>query len=150
MLALSTVSGTTCMGSTSKWRPLMGRFESASPVVDVLPAPLLSLLFLLLNVNCTLQFVFCSLLLLLPLLLLLLLQVQRSGTRPFVLSRAFFAGSQRFGAIWTGDNFANWESLKVHWHYDGIALPLPLPLQRFANRHSGLFFSFARPPRQCC
>lgn len=24
--------------------------------------------------------------------------------RPFVLSRAFYAGSQRYGAIWTGDN----------------------------------------------
>lgn len=26
------------------------------------------------------------------------------GDRPFVLSRAFFAGTQRIGAIWTGDN----------------------------------------------
>jgi len=38
-------------------------------------------------------------------------QVQRAGAgnerlRPFVLSRAFFAGSQRAGAIWTGDNAA--------------------------------------------
>ena len=35
-------------------------------------------------------------------------QIMRSGgiERPFVLSRAFFAGSQRFGAIWTGDNAA--------------------------------------------
>jgi alpha 1,3-glucosidase len=42
--------------------------------------------------------------------------VQRSGDlklRPFVLSRAFFAGSQRFGAIWTGDNKADWSHLKV-------------------------------------
>lgn len=31
--------------------------------------------------------------------------------RPFVLSRAFAAGSQRHGAIWTGDNLANWEHL---------------------------------------
>ena len=30
-----------------------------------------------------------------------------------MLSRAFFAGSQRYGAIWTGDNFANWDHLKV-------------------------------------
>jgi alpha 1,3-glucosidase len=40
-------------------------------------------------------------------------QVRRSGgkERPFVLSRAFFAGSQRFGAIWTGDNYAGWDHL---------------------------------------
>ncbi|EFN52006.1 hypothetical protein CHLNCDRAFT_139544, partial [Chlorella variabilis] len=35
------------------------------------------------------------------------------GDRPFVLSRAFFAGTQRIGAIWTGDNEATWEHLKV-------------------------------------
>lgn len=33
--------------------------------------------------------------------------------RPFVLSRAFFAGSQKFGAIWTGDNTAEWGHLKI-------------------------------------
>eukprot|EP00613_Pedinella_sp_CCMP2098_P070138 CAMPEP_0171921638 /NCGR_PEP_ID=MMETSP0993-20121228/20470_1 /TAXON_ID=483369 /ORGANISM="non described non described, Strain CCMP2098" /LENGTH=937 /DNA_ID=CAMNT_0012559095 /DNA_START=98 /DNA_END=2911 /DNA_ORIENTATION=+ len=42
-------------------------------------------------------------------------QVMRSGgkDRPFVLSRSFFAGSQRFGAIWTGDNSAEWSHLAV-------------------------------------
>eukprot|EP00033_Pygsuia_biforma_P001531 GCRY01001726.1.p1 GENE.GCRY01001726.1~~GCRY01001726.1.p1 ORF type:complete len:887 (+),score=268.23 GCRY01001726.1:142-2802(+) len=33
--------------------------------------------------------------------------------RPFVLSRAFFAGSQRHGAIWTGDNKAEWAHLRI-------------------------------------
>ncbi|RVW21597.1 putative glucan 1,3-alpha-glucosidase [Vitis vinifera] len=33
--------------------------------------------------------------------------------RPFVLSRAFFPGSQRHGAIWTGDNTADWDQLRV-------------------------------------
>ncbi|XP_075262782.1 neutral alpha-glucosidase C-like [Convolutriloba macropyga] len=33
--------------------------------------------------------------------------------RPFVLSRSFFAGSQRFGAVWTGDNHASWEHLRA-------------------------------------
>jgi alpha-glucosidase (family GH31 glycosyl hydrolase) len=45
-----------------------------------------------------------------------LLQKRRAAegnTRPFVLSRAFFAGSQRFGAIWTGDNMAAWDHLQV-------------------------------------
>ncbi|CEQ39441.1 SPOSA6832_00983 [Sporobolomyces salmonicolor] len=31
--------------------------------------------------------------------------------RPFVLTRAFYAGSQRFGAMWTGDNLGDWEHL---------------------------------------
>ncbi|XP_072284039.1 neutral alpha-glucosidase C isoform X2 [Pyxicephalus adspersus] len=41
--------------------------------------------------------------------------IQRSGgkERPFVLTRSFFAGSQRYGAVWTGDNKAEWEYLKI-------------------------------------
>lgn len=35
------------------------------------------------------------------------------GDRPFVLSRAFFAGSQAVGPIWTGDNTASWAQLRV-------------------------------------
>lgn len=40
---------------------------------------------------------------------------RRSGgvERPFVLSRAFFAGTQKYGAIWTGDNKADWGHLKA-------------------------------------
>lgn len=30
----------------------------------------------------------------------------RPGRRHFILSRAFFAGSQRYAAVWTGDNTA--------------------------------------------
>jgi mannosyl-oligosaccharide alpha-1,3-glucosidase len=33
--------------------------------------------------------------------------------RPFVLSRAFFAGSQKYGAVWTGDNAAEWGHLEI-------------------------------------
>merc|ERR1711907_579520 len=33
--------------------------------------------------------------------------------RPFILSRSFFAGSQRSVAIWTGDNIAEWSHLKA-------------------------------------
>ncbi|AEO56295.1 glycoside hydrolase family 31 protein [Thermothelomyces thermophilus ATCC 42464] len=33
--------------------------------------------------------------------------------RPFVLTRSFFAGSQRVGAMWTGDNQAAWDHLKA-------------------------------------
>ena len=35
------------------------------------------------------------------------------GDRPFVLTRAFYAGSQRWGPMWTGDNTASWDSLRV-------------------------------------
>jgi len=42
-------------------------------------------------------------------------QVRRSNgrLRHFVLSRAFFAGSQRSGAVWTGDNMAEWSHLQM-------------------------------------
>ena len=33
--------------------------------------------------------------------------------RPFVLSRAGFAGIQRHAALWTGDNVASWEHLRL-------------------------------------
>eukprot|EP00041_Stephanoeca_diplocostata_P014598 m.270785 g.270785 ORF g.270785 m.270785 type:complete len:912 (+) comp19743_c0_seq1:101-2836(+) len=41
--------------------------------------------------------------------------VRRSGgvERPFVLSRAFFSGSQKYGAIWTGDNKGDWSHLEA-------------------------------------
>lgn len=33
--------------------------------------------------------------------------------RPLVLTRAYFAGSQRVGPMWTGDNMAKWEYLQA-------------------------------------
>lgn len=33
--------------------------------------------------------------------------------RPFILTRGHFAGSQRFAAVWTGDNMADWGHLRV-------------------------------------
>ncbi|MBE3598291.1 MAG: DUF5110 domain-containing protein [Limnochordaceae bacterium] len=37
----------------------------------------------------------------------------RPGVRPFVLSRAGFAGIQRYAAVWTGDNSSWWEHLAM-------------------------------------
>lgn len=37
----------------------------------------------------------------------------RPDERPFVLTRAGFAGVQRYAAVWTGDNVASWEHLKL-------------------------------------
>jgi len=44
---------------------------------------------------------------------------EKSPRRPFVLTRAFFPGSQRSAAMWTGDNLADWGHL-------AIALPMIL------------------------
>jgi len=40
-----------------------------------------------------------------------LIQRESPSKRPFVLTRAFFAGSQRYGAMWTGDNLGTWAHL---------------------------------------
>ncbi|XP_023749340.1 probable glucan 1,3-alpha-glucosidase [Lactuca sativa] len=42
-----------------------------------------------------------------------LLKREGGKDRPFVLSRAFFPGTQRYGTVWTGDNTAEWEQLRV-------------------------------------
>ncbi|XP_076949763.1 putative glucan 1,3-alpha-glucosidase [Bidens hawaiensis] len=42
-----------------------------------------------------------------------LLKREGGNNRPFVLSRAFFPGTQRYGTVWTGDNIAEWEHLRV-------------------------------------
>jgi len=38
---------------------------------------------------------------------------KRNNQRAFVLTRSFFAGSQRNGPAWTGDNTADWDYLKL-------------------------------------
>ncbi len=45
----------------------------------------------------------------------------RPGRRPFVLTRAGFAGVQRYAALWTGDSLATWSHLR-------LALPMLLGL----------------------
>ncbi|KAL5554945.1 hypothetical protein UlMin_037181 [Ulmus minor] len=62
--------------------------------------------------------------------------------RPFVLSRAFFAGSQRHGAIWTGDNTAEWEQLRVSVP---MILTLGLTGMSFSGADVGGFFGNPEP-----
>jgi len=38
---------------------------------------------------------------------------QRPAQRPFVLTRAGYAGIQRYAAVWTGDNVSRWEHLRL-------------------------------------
>jgi alpha 1,3-glucosidase len=53
--------------------------------------------------------------------------------RPFVLTRSFFAGSQRAGAMWTGDSDSTWEHMTV-----GIKMVL-------ANGIAGMTFAGCKP-----
>jgi alpha-glucosidase len=41
------------------------------------------------------------------------LQKIKPEKRPFLLTRATYSGGQRFAAVWTGDNFATWEHLRL-------------------------------------
>jgi alpha-glucosidase len=38
------------------------------------------------------------------------------GKRPFVMTRASYAGGQRYAVTWTGDNSATWDHLKLSIH----------------------------------
>jgi len=66
----------------------------------------------------------------------------RPGRRPFILSRAFFAGSQRYAAVWTGDNGARWDHL-------ASATPMLLQLSlggiHFCGADVGGFFGNPEP-----
>lgn len=65
--------------------------------------------------------------------------------RPFALTRSFFAGSQRIGAMWTGDNQASWEHL-------GASIPMILAQGisgfPFAGADVGGFFGNPDPDLQ--
>lgn len=67
---------------------------------------------------------------------------KRDNARPFVLSRAFFAGSQKYGAVWTGDNAAEWSHL-------GAAAPMLLSMNvagiTFSGADVGGFFGNPEP-----
>ncbi|KAM8938957.1 neutral alpha-glucosidase AB isoform 1-T1 [Pelodytes ibericus] len=71
-----------------------------------------------------------------------LIQRSEGKERPFVLTRAFFAGSQRYGAVWTGDNAAEWGHLK-------ISIPMCLSLAlvgiSFCGADVGGFFKSPEP-----
>lgn len=66
----------------------------------------------------------------------------RPGKRPFILSRAFFAGSQRHVAVWTGDSMASWSHLKL---VTPMLLALSLSGISFVGSDIGGFFGNPEP-----
>lgn len=54
----------------------------------------------------------------------------KSKVRPFALTRSFFAGSQKYAAVWTGDNSAKWSHLRE-------VVPMTLSLNMAGMVHSG-------------
>ncbi|XP_046483150.1 neutral alpha-glucosidase AB [Neodiprion pinetum] len=64
---------------------------------------------------------------------------RRSGgsLRPFVLTRSFFAGSQRYGAMWTGDNTGEWNHLRISYP---MCLSLAVSGFSFCGADIGGFF----------
>ena len=66
-----------------------------------------------------------------------LLARSSSKKRPFVLSRSFFAGSHRYGPVWTGDNKAAWKHLRVSIP---MLLSLAMSGMSFAGADVGGFF----------
>jgi alpha-glucosidase len=55
------------------------------------------------------------------------LEKLRPNERPFVMTRATFAGGQRWAATWTGDNYSSWSQLRL-----AISMTLNLGLSGFA------------------
>jgi alpha 1,3-glucosidase len=53
---------------------------------------------------------------------------ERNDERPFILSRSFYPGAQRFSAIWSGDSSSDW------WNFETC---VPILLQKST---SGIYF----------
>ena len=71
-----------------------------------------------------------------------LVRNEPNPTRPFILTRSFFSGSQRYAAMWTGDNAADWGHLQK-----SIPMLLTLSLSNYAfvGADVGGFFGNPEP-----
>ncbi|CAM3262158.1 glycoside hydrolase family 31 protein [Rhodothermus bifroesti] len=63
-------------------------------------------------------------------------------TRPFVITRAAYAGVQRYACVWTGDNVANWSHLRLAL---SMMLSLGLSGQPFSGSDIGGFIGTPSP-----
>lgn len=63
--------------------------------------------------------------------------------RPFILTRAFFAGSQRTCSMWTGDNMARWEYLK-----ESIPMVLTMNIAGFSFAGADVGGFFGNPSKE--
>ncbi|KAL3275815.1 hypothetical protein HHI36_020559 [Cryptolaemus montrouzieri] len=70
------------------------------------------------------------------------LLARNPNKRPFVLTRAHFAGSQRFAAVWTGDNNADWKHLAASFP---MCLSEALAGISFCGADVGGFFNNPEP-----
>ena len=68
------------------------------------------------------------------------MKAARPDRRPFLLSRSNYIGGQRYSAMWTGDNSADWDHL--YWSVT-MTLNMGLSGQPFAGPDIGGFF---KPP----
>jgi alpha 1,3-glucosidase len=68
--------------------------------------------------------------------------VKRDNLRPFILTRSYFAGSQKYAAVWTGDNTAEWPFLR-----NSVALVLTFGLSGiiYSGSDVGGFFKSPNP-----
>ncbi|KAJ9118822.1 hypothetical protein QFC24_006021 [Naganishia onofrii] len=67
---------------------------------------------------------------------------EEPAKRSFVLSRSFYAGSQRYGAIWTGDNLGTWEHMAGE---TSMLLSLNICGMTFCGADVGGFFGNPTP-----
>lgn len=67
----------------------------------------------------------------------------RPESRPFVLTRSAFSGSQRYAACWTGDNMATWNHMRISIPQ---LLNLGLSGMNFSGADIGGYSSFTNGP----
>ncbi|MCD5323440.1 MULTISPECIES: glycoside hydrolase family 31 protein [Pontibacillus] len=72
--------------------------------------------------------------------------VNKNNTRPFILTRDMYAGSQRYATLWTGDNASTWEALQMSTPMNNNVGLSGIPfvgndIGGFAKRPSGELFA---------